>query len=168
MPASPPIERRTTRRSSRAVWEFSPMSRVGCGHHCVRAARCCLARNHSDRPRGNSAGLGPSGGRRSTCHQRGGCSGCRLGVAASGLPWDLLLTSYAVTNAWMAATFAPFGPLSPPPARLVVGWLFCGFALCYGLSAAFLSLAMWQATAGGPTHWSSTLGWLGVSSGPRR
>ena len=49
-----------------------------------------------------------------------------------------------------------------PPARLAVGWLFCGFALCYGLSAACISLAMWQATAGGPNHWSSTLGWLGV------
>jgi len=46
--------------------------------------------------------------------------------------------------------------------RLAVGWLFCGFALCYGLPAAAISLVMWQASAGGPNPWSSTLGWLGV------
>jgi signal transduction histidine kinase len=84
-------------------------------------------------------------------------------LVACGLPWQLLLTSYAVTNGWMAATFAPFGALvALRRPRLAVGWLFCGFALCYGLSAACISLAMWQATAGGPNHWSSTLGWLGV------
>jgi hypothetical protein len=80
-------------------------------------------------------------------------------VVACGLPWRLLLTSYAVTNGWMAATFAPFGTLvACRRPRLAVGWLFCGFALCYGLSAAGISLAMWQATAGGPNRWSSTLG----------
>jgi two-component system, NarL family, sensor kinase len=84
-------------------------------------------------------------------------------LVACGLPWQLLLTSYAVTNGWMAATFAPFGALvALRRPRLAVGWLFCGFALCYGLSAACISLAIWQATAGGPNHWSSTLGRLGV------
>src|SRR6202034_107314 len=84
-------------------------------------------------------------------------------LVACGLPWQLLLTSYAVTNGWMAATFAPFGMLvARRRPRLAVGWLFSGFALCYGLSAACISLAIWQATAGGPNHWSSTLGWLGV------
>jgi two-component system, NarL family, sensor kinase len=84
-------------------------------------------------------------------------------LVACGLPWQLLLTSYAATNGWMAATFAPFGMLvAHRRPRLAVGWLFGGFALCYGLSAACISLAIWQATAGGPNHWSSTLGWLGV------
>ena len=52
--------------------------------------------------------------------------------------------------------------------RLAVGWLFCGFALCYGLSAAAISLVMWQASAGGPNPWSSTLGWLEVFIWTRR
>jgi hypothetical protein len=48
-------------------------------------------------------------------------------LVACGLPWQLLLTSDAVTNGWMAATFAPFGALvALCRPRLAVGWLFCG------------------------------------------
>ena len=43
-------------------------------------------------------------------------------LVACGLPWQLLLTSYAVTNGWMAATFAPFGALVAS-AGPTGGWL---------------------------------------------
>ena len=85
-------------------------------------------------------------------------------LIGSGLPWRVLLTSYPVTNAWLAATFAPFGALvALRRPRLLLGWFFCGFSLCYGLSAVALAFPIWQATSGGPNHWTSFVGWLGLS-----
>ncbi len=85
-------------------------------------------------------------------------------LIGSGLPWRFLFTSYPVTNAWLAGTFAPFGALvALRRPRLLIGWFICGFALCYGLSAAGIAFSLWQATAGGPNHWTSVVGWIGIS-----
>jgi two-component system NarL family sensor kinase len=85
-------------------------------------------------------------------------------LVASGLPWRTLFPTYAVTNAWMALAFAPFGAvvaLRRP--RLAIGWLFVAYALCYGVSAAMLGVSLQRYAAGSSDAVSSAIGWIGAS-----
>ena len=85
-------------------------------------------------------------------------------LIVSGMGWRAAFLSYMPSNAWLGATFAPLGALvAVRRPRLAIGWLILGFALCYGLSAAGVSLALataGQGTPGTAIRWAA---WLGFS-----
>jgi len=79
-------------------------------------------------------------------------------LAETGLPWRSLLLSYGVTNAWLAATFAPFGALVVHRRpTLLIGWLFSAFAGFYAISAYGIASLNAQTIAGADGHVSSWL-----------
>ena len=62
-------------------------------------------------------------------------------LASTGLPVGRLLLSYAVTDAWLGLTFAPFGALvAYRRPRLPLGWLFLAFSLFYATSACGIAV----------------------------
>jgi two-component system NarL family sensor kinase len=85
-----------------------------------------------------------------------------VGLIVSGLGWRAALLSFMPSNAWLAATFAPLGALvAVRRPRLALGWLLLGFAICYGLSAAGVSLAMAAAGPGTPGAGVRWAAWIG-------
>jgi two-component system NarL family sensor kinase len=87
-----------------------------------------------------------------------------VALVASGLPLRTLFPSYAVTNAWMAATFAPFGAvIVARRPRLSIGWCICAYAFVYGVAAAGIALAFWAFAAHRFDVWSAYAGWIGMS-----
>jgi two-component system, NarL family, sensor kinase len=87
-----------------------------------------------------------------------------VALVASGLPWKVIFPSYALSNAWLAATLAPFGAVvAARRPGLLIGWLFCAYALCYGLAAAGVSLCLWSLALGHLSAWSAYAGWFGIS-----
>ena len=82
----------------------------------------------------------------------------------SGIGGREALLSYMPSNAWLGATFAPFGALvAARRPRLAIGWLVLGFALLYGLSAAGVSFCLAAAAGGTANTFSNSAGWIGVS-----
>jgi two-component system NarL family sensor kinase len=87
-----------------------------------------------------------------------------VSLIVSGMGGRAALLSYMPSNAWLAATFAPLGALvAVRRPRLAIGWLILGFALCYGLSAAGVSLALATAGSGTPGAALRWAAWLGFS-----
>jgi signal transduction histidine kinase len=87
-----------------------------------------------------------------------------VAMTASGLSWRTLFPSYAVTNAWLAATFAPLGAIvAARRPRLSIGWWICAYAFAYGVAAAGISLAFWSLAARHFNIWSAYAGWIGIS-----
>jgi two-component system, NarL family, sensor kinase len=63
-------------------------------------------------------------------------------LSSTGLPLGRIVLSYAVTDAWLGLTFAPFGALVAyrrPGSPL--GWLFLAFSVFYATSAAGFAVA---------------------------
>lgn len=87
-----------------------------------------------------------------------------VALVASGLPWKVIFPTYALSNAWLAATFAPFGAVvATRRSGLLIGWLFCAYGLFYGLAAAGVSLCLWSVALGHLSVWSAYAGWFGIS-----
>jgi signal transduction histidine kinase len=66
-------------------------------------------------------------------------------LVGTGLSFGSLLLSYSVTNAWLGATFAPFGALvAYRRPHQPIGWLFLAFGLFYALSSYFIAVTTAQ------------------------
>jgi hypothetical protein len=82
----------------------------------------------------------------------------------SGMGWQSALLTYLPSNAWLGATFAPFGALvAARRPRLAIGWLVLGFALLYGFAAAGLALFMTVGTGPHPGLLTRLVGWIGLT-----
>ena len=74
-------------------------------------------------------------------------------LVSLGLPAGQLLLSYGVTNAWLGASFAPFGAyVAYRRPDVVVGWLFLAFGVFYGASVYGIALTTRAFMAGNEAH----------------
>ncbi len=76
-------------------------------------------------------------------------------LAATGLSLGQLLLSYGITNAWLGASFAPFGAyVAYKRPEVTIGWLFAAFGVLYGVSAYGIAMMTRVLLGGREAHLS--------------